>query len=293
MIIGAIEEVQPNEVSGWIHCKTADLRDTPVLAFLDGSCVGAGKVGTFRQDLKDAGLGDGCLGFRFGITLPRPADTLRVTVTLEGCEAHLLQQGALVTNRSAPLAAESFVAGVLPDAPQRAWLEARCCLEATQSELIETLDAFGVANLPHDPKLRSAEDAARELFEAVTLGRARVGVLEVKSLRSLRSQVMAEGAPWANAGLFVVAAERRTTLRVVEAANCGPENQTTDPEMAGAVEYVADGRNLVAVRRWVQFGSGRTVAAGGGSLQVFYPTRSGAESPTATALGVRDDEMAS
>ena len=41
MIIGAIEEVQPNAVAGWIHCRTANLRDATVLAFLDGNSAPA------------------------------------------------------------------------------------------------------------------------------------------------------------------------------------------------------------------------------------------------------------
>jgi hypothetical protein len=71
-----------------------------VLAFVDEKCVGAGTVENFRQDLADAGLGDGHLGFSFPIALADPADVGRVTVKLENSEAIFLPPKSKVVSPS-------------------------------------------------------------------------------------------------------------------------------------------------------------------------------------------------
>lgn len=275
MIIGAIESVQANSVAGWIHCRSADVKDATVLAFLNGRCVGAGKVNLFRQDLKDAGLGDGHLGFRFPIAVPSLSDALNVTVTLEGCEAMLLQRGAVLSNVNAPRTVESFLGGLIPGLARRNWLRARGWMEPAQADLLEAVDNFGVASLSADGSHHSAEAAAREMFEAVILEPVEIGVLEVKAARQLRSTLLAADGPLADAGLFVLSADKRLTLRVVESPFLGIPTEMAEPDMAGAVDYPLGPRNLVAIRRWISFDLGR--ASADRSVKVFYPKRPSAE----------------
>lgn len=273
MILGAIEEVEPNAVAGWIYVRNADLRDATVLAFLDSQCVGSGRVGLFREDLKAAGLGDGHLGFRFGITLPRPADALRVTVRLEGCEAVLLQADAHVGSRLTPRPASAFIAGVMPSEPVRAWRHNRGWLDTGTADLLATLEDFGAVTLPIDASRQVPADAARHLFEAVTLAPVEIATVDLGPIKGMRARLLDPTAPWANTGLFVLSAERRLTLRVVEMAGCSPETLLEEADLSGALDYPLDQRSMLAVRRWVHFAPGRV--AGEGKLLLHYPVAAG------------------
>jgi hypothetical protein len=269
MIIGAIEEVEPNAIAGWIHSRSANLRDATVLAYLDGKCVGSGRVGLFREDLQAAGLGDGHLGFRFGITVPRASDALRVTVTLEGCEAMLLQADVHVGSRLTPRPASEFVAGVLPPEPVRAWRRDRGWLDAGTADLLATLEGFGAVTLPIDASRQAPADCARDLIEAVTMAPVEIVTVDLGPIKGMRARLLDPAAPWANTGLFVLSAERRLTLRVVEMADCSPETLLEEADLAGALDYPVDHRSLLAVRRWVHFAPGRM--AGEGTLRLHYP----------------------
>jgi hypothetical protein len=96
MIRGTIETVSGSMIRGWIFSPEVSLRGRSVLAFLDGQCVGAGEVNVFREDIRDAGLGDGHAGFEFEISLEREADAPRVVVALDWCDAVLMQKAARV-----------------------------------------------------------------------------------------------------------------------------------------------------------------------------------------------------
>lgn len=94
MIRGCIESVSPRLVRGWIHADGRSVRDLPLLAFVGKDCIGSGQVGQFRQDLADAGLGDGYLGFEIPIAGERAEDLAAVVVRLESSDAVLVQSHA-------------------------------------------------------------------------------------------------------------------------------------------------------------------------------------------------------
>ncbi len=96
MLRGAIEGVTHDAIFGWLYSPEVPLRGRTVLAFLDGRCIGSGRIEVFRQDLKDARLGDGFCGFHFGLTYPGRAEPGRVVVKLEASDAVLLQSGSRV-----------------------------------------------------------------------------------------------------------------------------------------------------------------------------------------------------
>jgi hypothetical protein len=96
MLRGAIEGVTHDAIFGWVYAAEVPLRGRTVLAFLDDRCIGSGKIEIFRQDLKNARLGDGYCGFHFGLTYPGRAEPGRVVVKLEGADAVLLQRGSRI-----------------------------------------------------------------------------------------------------------------------------------------------------------------------------------------------------
>ncbi len=97
MIRGAIERAEPGRIAGWVFSEYVPLRDTVALAFAGARCVGSGTISLFRQDLKDAGLGDGFLGFNFPITL-QPAETVAsIVIKLPRSDFALLQTTSQVT----------------------------------------------------------------------------------------------------------------------------------------------------------------------------------------------------
>lgn len=98
MLRGAIDFNDGWRVGGWLYSPEVPVRDRLLLAFLDGACVGNGRIDRYRQDLADAGLGDGHCGFNFPIDLPRVDDRGRVYVKLDFSDLALLQQGARITD---------------------------------------------------------------------------------------------------------------------------------------------------------------------------------------------------
>ena len=99
MIRGAIEVATPTLVSGWIYCKVQALRDRLVLAFVDGRCVGTGKVEIFRKDLADAKLGDGYCGFHFPVALQEGEHPASIVIRLQESDAALVQARSRVVAR--------------------------------------------------------------------------------------------------------------------------------------------------------------------------------------------------
>lgn len=63
MLRGHIEQIIDGVISGWVFHPRESLRGHAILAFDHDECIGAGEIGRFREDLRDAGLGDGHLGF--------------------------------------------------------------------------------------------------------------------------------------------------------------------------------------------------------------------------------------
>ena len=142
MIRGAIEGVSHNRVHGWIWSAEANLSGRTVLAFLDEGCIGAGRVEGFRQDLKEAGLGDGVAGFSFDVNPVGALDVLRVIVRLEGSDALLLQPRVRIGSPS--------TAALLPAQRQKPnlrslqWMRARGWLTQADFEFLRALRQTGV-----------------------------------------------------------------------------------------------------------------------------------------------------
>jgi hypothetical protein len=101
MLRGAIDLIHPDRIGGWVYSESGSVRGRAVLAFLDGACIGSGSIEGFREDLADAGLGDGYLGFNFNITLPKGGDSGRAVVRLDGSDFLLVQPAAKIASATA------------------------------------------------------------------------------------------------------------------------------------------------------------------------------------------------
>lgn len=163
MIRGAIDYLDSQAISGWLHSDEVAVRGRTVLAFVDDHCVGAGVVDRFRQDLADAGVGDGFGGFHFGVTLPQGCALARLVVKLENSDLILLQPGCRLAGhqeRHRPTSPYS-VATI-------EWMHDRGWLAGDDLEFLRTLAVFGFFEFSlHAPsgELLDAEPEAQRLFE--------------------------------------------------------------------------------------------------------------------------------
>lgn len=154
MIRGAIDYIDRERVGGWIYTPLSTLEGNTVLAFHGPNCVGAGVVEIFRPDLADAGLGDGNLGFSFGISLGPDADETEVVIKLEGSDLFLKQASASVR--------ADAVGGLAPGMRQHSvddieWMRSRGWLVQTDFDFLRAITTVGLFD-------RSLRDGAR-LFD--------------------------------------------------------------------------------------------------------------------------------
>lgn len=102
MIRGNIDSVVPGVVGGWVYSEFSSVKGKRVLAFCGDRCVGAGEIGKLRADLRDAGLGDGLLGFEILFDPTAVADLSSITVRFENSDFALLaNQTRLMSNTRA------------------------------------------------------------------------------------------------------------------------------------------------------------------------------------------------
>jgi hypothetical protein len=160
MIYGHIDTVSRTHVGGWIFSTYRSLAGMPLLAFIDDAPVGRGEVGLFREDLVQAGIGDGHGGFSFPIELKPSHDPRLVDIRLDGSNALIRQSHACLVARED--------VGVAPRAPRDAdtlaWMRGRGWLTAAQHDVMDRLGRFGVVrqrlNMPEGP---GAQDALEDL----------------------------------------------------------------------------------------------------------------------------------
>ncbi len=121
---GAIDSIHPQKIGGWIYSDVKSVRGTEVQAFVGDICVGAGRVDLFRQDLSDAGLGDGYLGFSFPVSLRDTSDCGRITVKISESDFLLLPAQAQVRapNRLSAYGALPYTESSVEYMRKKGWL---------------------------------------------------------------------------------------------------------------------------------------------------------------------------
>jgi len=143
VIRGSIEVAQRKRVAGWIFCSAASVRESEVLAFIGARCVGAGRVDRFRQDLYEAGLGDGYCGFDFPLNLADDDKLGGVVVRLAGSDASLIQAGTRLLGPQDDIeASDAIDLGALAPATV-AWMHDRGMLEQHEYDFLRAVQALG------------------------------------------------------------------------------------------------------------------------------------------------------
>ena len=250
MIKGAIEEVTPHRVSGWIYSKQTPLRDALIMAFSDGVCIGTGRVDRFRQDLADAGLGDGYLGYSFSIGLPDGADLASVVVRLDGAEAVLLQRTSRVgrpqtSNQSKELSVDDMLRRIR-------WLRRRNIIAGAEYDFLRGLARFGVYEVPIDlnPAVpqQSPEDAAaalgKKLLELTVLNEVTLKVARVSEVDNMLQAIRSGADPASGTSHVILWSPVSTRVGVVEGGHLSGSGGS---DVAGAVDYHLDPSNILVL----------------------------------------------
>jgi hypothetical protein len=249
MIRGSIEVVTSDSVQGWIYTEDRRVREKLLLAFLADKCVGSGKVNVFRNDLANAGLGDGYLGFRFPIAVQEEAISA-VVIRLEGSDAVLLQPGAQVQTRVAGTGLDRATLNARLAAFK--WSLKHCRLTQGDFDFLRILWSFGVyeRTLSRHPGNGQAErdtalTVATDLLEAYLGVDCEVGTIEGVSAAAFKGELAKIARNPKLAPVVAVSSRMRALVRVLEGSHV-----TDGPlaKMGGgnqSVDYMASVENLI------------------------------------------------
>lgn len=152
MIRGAIDYTSSDRIGGWIYSPENQVRGKTVLAFVDNACVGAGSIDQFREDLAKAGLGDGFIGFNFGITPGKEEDLGKLIVKIEGSDFALLQSDSLIAG---PLAAAKSSIASDRSIASIEWMRTQGWLDQPEYDFLKFLRQVGI----YDRSLRRPRTA--------------------------------------------------------------------------------------------------------------------------------------
>ena len=271
MIRGAVDYIDSERVGGWIHSDAADLRGQMVLAFLDNDCVGAGRIELFRQDLADAGLGDGKVGFNFGVSLPEGASLGQVVLKLENSDFALLQPKSRVSAEADTIDGTAYRSYSMETVE---WMRERGWLDQTEFDFLKALANVGL----YDRSLHLSRDAlaeprseAAKMFEFYRQGHVDVEAqnIDLKYLEAKRLALLKSG------DLPIVAiAAKKGTIAVVEGSHTD-DNILIDGELVGAVNYKCGADRLIFLDLRAKF-----TARGGDAI--LYRVVPGRDYPTAS-----------
>ncbi|WP_061932990.1 hypothetical protein [Aureimonas sp. AU22] len=250
MIRGHIDLATRARVEGWIHSDALTLRGATVLAFHDDQCVGGGRVDVFRQDLADAGLGDGFVGFGFPVVLGPGQNPRVLDVRLDGGTL-LLKQGSCALAPREALTEDRRRQGRDPAA--LSWMLGRGWLAQAQHDALRGLARFGAHPLNLGVERRGRDPGA--VCDEVALQAADLLELYLQTaidceirdgvrghdLPDIRRSLRA-AFPHAPPAIGVwAAADRR--LEIVEGSHLGG----AETEAGGGLEYAFGGRTLLLV----------------------------------------------
>jgi hypothetical protein len=251
MLRGAIELVNDERIDGWLYSDFGEVFDRTVLAFVGDHCVGSGRIGIAREDLKAAGLADGRLGFSFPIRVDDPGDLPRVIVKLESSDFSLLQSSA-TKGRSdlfqAPAAAPARLdwmrgRGMVSPA-ETAFLKYVQQLGAFDHSLVQPKAANGGETFVADPR-----SSAQDFLELLLLREAELVETELSAacFDEIGMAVLAEGGePLSIVALWSAAP---LTIAIVEGSQT---DRRRSGSFHGAIEYRLGPDRLLFVDLGVQ-----------------------------------------
>ena len=258
MLRGAIDYATSSRLGGWLFSEAVSLRDHTVLAYLDDFCIGTGRIDKFRQDLADAGLSDGFLGFNFPIALDLPEDLGRVVIRLDGSDAIILQPNSRITT-AAPEA--SGIGTPLPTHRLASvkWMREHGWLDQNEYDFLHCVHQIGVYDrMLHQPRRNGANPApsiadvstvARELLELYYMEAVELQRETFPSITDLvrfldHGDWMARPEP-----VVALAASERSRIAVVEGSHRDRELRvaTTDEATEAPIEYVLSADRLLFI----------------------------------------------
>jgi hypothetical protein len=273
MIRGAIENVTRNRVFGWLWSPDVTLLGRTVLAFLDDACIGAGKIEGFRQDLKDAGLGDGQAGFNFDLTYPNPADAPRVTVKLEGSDVVLVQRRSRIMPPGAGASAAARTTRQGPSLTSLQWMRARGWLTQSDYDFLRFFRQLGVYErslvVPQerperaDAQLLDPGETARGMLMLHRMEEAelrREALAAPRDWRRLAEQQEAAAGPGA---MIAVWSRSRARIPVVEGSHQQASLVAPDAEPPAGVDYAVGPDRLLFLDGRCALGAGAAFPPGG------------------------------
>jgi hypothetical protein len=241
---GAIDHVASGEVGGWIHSESKSLRDCKVLAFLNDKCIGGGQVDIYREDLADAGLGDGYVGFRFPVTLSSPADFPVVVVKLEGSDAWIVQRTARVIDRGSIASPTSLS---VRSAASVEWMRGRGWLDQPEYDFLRLMQRFGVYDLnlrdgkPEEQRngtgVRDPMEATKEMFDLLCAADSTVTTETFFGPEVQLEEMVKSFRRGAIEPIISLWGPQAGTISVVEGSNQDLDSEMSKAGLDGAVAY--------------------------------------------------------
>jgi hypothetical protein len=277
MLRGAIDYATPSRLGGWLFSEAISLRDHIVLAYLDDLCIGTGQIDKFRQDLADAGLGDGFLGFNFPIALEHPEDLARVVIRLDGSDAVILQPHG----RIAAAAADASATGAPLPTHRLAsvkWMREHGWLDQSEYDFLNCLQQFGVYDrMLHRVRRNGADPipadeattVAHALFELYYMDAVELQRETFPSITDLvrfldRGDWMTRPEP-----VVALAAAERSRIAVIEGSHRDREPRASPGEATEApIEYVLGADRLLFINAHCRFRAAGPAPLGG--LELFH-----------------------
>ena len=236
MLRGAIDLVRQDQISGWLYSDVGEVDNRVVLAFVDDQCVGSGPIGLMREDLKAVGLGDGRLGFSFGISLEDDADLPRVMVKIDGSDVFLLQQTATIARPELFLPVFTTLARI-------EWMRSKGLLapsEITFLKYMQQLGAFEYSLV--QVKIGGAAKAeiadpraiAQAQFDLLCLRRANLKetVITVREAEEIGLAVLSGGG--APMSIVALTSTDSSMISIVEGSHA---NDRSHDSFEGAIDY--------------------------------------------------------
>ena len=260
MIRGSIEVVKRSHVAGWIYTEAEPVLDRMILAFANGRCVGAGKVGLFRQDLLDAKLGDGRCGFEFPIMLNDDDKLGAVIIKLQNSDVALIQQTSILTGPDDEDGADD---GSVMTPGRLAWLRDRGWLDQHEHDFLRAVQTVGAYERGLRPPRRGTAEAvvtmkpeqiAYDLFSLYALGEVEISRTKIASISDLPDMVRSRSkgevplmAFWSGSRCQIALEEQ------AQAPRLAGQGSIVSVPAPGAVEYAFGPDRLLFVHRNTSF----------------------------------------
>lgn len=142
MIRGAVDYITPQAIGGWIFSDIASVKDRLVLAFWKNECIGSGTVELYREDLAQAGLGDGYLGFNFPIGVPDGVDPAEVFIKLSDSDFILKQSSVQLSGSNTASASNARSTGGA--FRSSVWMRERGWIRQDECDFLTQMDTLGI-----------------------------------------------------------------------------------------------------------------------------------------------------